>query len=344
MGREYIARLVAWARKSARDQMGRRLAFFLEMIGSSRGHEVESAVISAEGPERPEDCELLVAVAHWRGSSAPAPESDEPAVACLRALLELPVRRLEIVLVTDDVPGTQELVGRLGETGDATIRIERWRPNGWRRHGYHLPWHHKVVFRRALRDERLTHLLYLEDDIAFTAANLTYWLAARAALAPRGLLPGLVRFERLGGRRVLVDQTRSGQHEEAGSKVSIDGIGTVSVRRSLRPYRACALLDRRLAVAHLRASPFRSPLRSLVVRWDLRERAAAGETFGPTDRPLRGVLRPSAVRPPIRDAVLLDGRGDTANGLIDGSLIEHLRPTYSRDPSSWLGKVAVEDF
>lgn len=344
MLREATSRIVPGIRRWSRDALGRRLAFLLESIDHVGGRVVDRAVRSPSGPTRAEECELLAVVAHWRGPSQAASDASDPALACLRALIDLPVRRLEIVVLTDDVAGAEALVGLLGDTGAASLRCVRWRPRGWRRHGYNLPWRHKDIFRDALSDGRLTHLLYLEDDIAFTRQNLEYWLAARVALAPRGLLPGLVRFERVGSGRMLVDQTRPGQHQEAGPDVIGSGIGEASVRISLRPYKACLLLDRALAVEHLRESAFRSATRSLVVRWDLRERAAAGATFGPTVRPLRGLLRPSAVQPPMRDAVLVASRGDASGRPLEGALIEHLRPTYSRDSSSRHGKVAVEDF
>lgn len=326
----------------------RSLAFALEAFDGLLGRGDEAAVRAAEGPHVAPECDLLAVVAHWRGSDTPGPATDGPFLACLRALIDLPVRTLEIVVVTDRPADTGSLIdGRLDRSGvSASLSIDPWHPGPRRRHGFTLTWQHKQVFRRALAGSGPaggpTHLLYLEDDIAFTSRNLEYWLAARAPLAAHGLLPGLVRFERAGARRLLVDQTRPGQHREAVAGLEVPGLGSVAARHSLRPYQACYLYDRRLAEEHLRSSSMRTPLRAEVSGWDLRERAAAGATFGRTASPLRAVLRPDRHRPPSRHAVLV-GR-DGPGGPVEGALIEHLRPVYSRDPSSRHGKVPVTEF
>ena len=352
-------------RSSLRDQVVRRLAFLLELVERPMRGRAGEAVLRSSGALPIEDCTLLTVVAHWRGpSQRPAAPADEPLLACLDELLALPVRRHEIVVVSDEPEGALDLVrGHLTDDTDVrigrwtalsssvrSIRIEPWVARWPRRHGFYLTWHHKAVFRRALADGDFTHLLYLEDDIRFTTENLRYWLGTRAALAEHGLLPGFVRYERFAGERYLVDQTRSGQHAPlaASSRLglpTVDGVADgVEVRRSLRPYQAGYLLDRDLAEHHLRRSALRSPLRSNVARWDLRERAAAGETFGSTQDLWRALLRPRDARPEIRTAVLVP-RGPGATGApVEGALIEHLRPVYSRDPGSRHGKVPVERF
>lgn len=326
----------------------RSLAFALEAFDGIIGRSDDAAVREAGGPHRAQDCDLLAVVAHWRGSEAPGEATDQPLLASLRALLGLPVRSLEIVVVTDRAGDTESLLERsLDRSGvSASIRIDPWRPRPGRRDGFALTWQHKDVFRRALAAGLATgtptHLLYLEDDIAFTARNLDYWLASRVPLSAFGLLPGLVRFERIGEERVLVDQTRPGQHRDVLPELEVPGLGIVAARRSLRPYQACYLYDRRLAAEHLRSSAMRTPLRSEVSGWDLRERAAAGATFGRTSAPFRAALRPAQHRPPSRHAVLV--RREGVGGPVDGALIEHLRPVYSRDPSVAHGTVPVVDF
>lgn len=363
-------KVVQAARRVGVEQV-RRVAFALELLDRPVlwAHELRRARPPAAGTMA--DCSLLVVVAHWR-SEGPvtahrADAAEDPLLECLRGLIGMPVRHLEIVVLTNDdlgtmqqiagaVESTQGLVldrGRWSGPNDARMRItvERWRPRRPFRTGFHLTWRHKNVFRRALRHGRFTHLAYLEDDIALTSANLAYWLAARPLLAEHGLLPGFVRFERTDERRVLVDQTRSGQHEASGVTVrtdAFDGTGLVQdfeVRVPTRPYQACYVADAELARTHLRSSAMRSPLRSNVVRWDLRERAAAGTVFGPTAHPFRGLLKPSAVpaRPPARHAVPVAGNGG-GHRPAEGALIEHLRPVYSRDAASLHGKIAVEQF
>lgn len=357
----------------------RRLALGLEAVDRSvlrrRGVDIRRG-----RPASVSDCELLAVVAHWRtdGPSSDAAGST-PLLDCLAGLLAMPVARLEVVVTTnDDAATAAELAPWLGArfggevglvtrrwsgpaTATRTITVERWSPRWPWRHGFNLTWHHKQVFRRALRADRFSHLLYLEDDIAFTADNLAYWLAARPVLADRQLLPGFVRFERVGAQRMLVDQARSGQHVAAGDPIELDGGGALELRRSLRPYQACYLLDRELAAQHFRSSAMRSPLRSRVVAWDVRERAAAGEVFAPTVDPLRAMFRSAsgASGHESRHGVLLAGADQMRGGSaatpgagptdgggtpVAGALIEHLRPTYSVDPSSRHGKVPVERF
>ena len=357
----FAARTIAPIREK-RDRLLRRIAFGLEATDRLLLHR-EVRDLRTNGPVDPADCTLLAVIAHWRDPSAVFdPAGSAPLFACLRGLLDLPVAGLEIVIATNDdaaVAGAitthlgplveQEVVIQRApwsepNDGRRVVTVERWAPRWPYRHGFYLTWHHKDVFRRALRTDGFTHLLYLEDDIAFTEANLRYWLTARQQLAERGMLPGFVRFERRGEARLLVDQTRSGQHEDAGPPITVEGWGEVAVRNSRRPYQACSLLDRELAREHLRSSPMRSPLRSNVSTWNVRERAAAGEVFGPTVAPMQAILRPSAARPPTRHAVLTTRDGATAGTPVEGALVEHLRAVYSMDPSSRHGKVLVEQF
>ena len=356
--RSLLPRPMTRLRAIGRDQVVRRLAFGLELLDRVRWRQPRPPHVARPRSIEPSDCSLLAVVAHWRGPGAGGPETNDPLLACLRGLVDLPVRLVEIVVTTNADSATIELLQReLGAevavgsgrwhtpgTSAARITVEQWSPRWPRRHGFFLTWHHKDVFRRGLRAAALTHFLYVEDDISFTAENLSLWLSARGPLAERGLLPGFVRFERFEGERVLVDQTSSGQHDDGGPPFQIPPIGSVEVRISRRPYQACVLLDRALAEDHLHRSALRSPFRSNVVRWDLRERAAAGATFGPTPRLFSAFLRPQSARPVARNAVLVASRPGCPGTLVEGTLIEHLRKTYSRDPASRHGKVLVKDF
>ena len=359
--RRAAASLVSATRRMVRDQVVRRVAFMLELIDRGLFGRRDDAIPEPAGPHVSAECVVLAVVAHWRGPQRSATDGPpEPLLECLEGLLTMTVRRLEIVVVTN---GGAEATSLLRDWSERTeglpvhpgawdrpseeavsIRVEEWRPRWPRRHGFFLTWHHKEVFRRALDRGDFTHLIYLEDDMRLTAKNLDHWLVARRLLTPRGLLPGFVRFERTGDRRVLVDQTRSGQHEDGGPHVTVEGGGEAAVRISLRPYQAGYVMDRSLADAHFRVSPFRRPLRSNVARWDLRERAAAGPTFGPTPGLFGALLRPEHVRPPSRTAVLVHPGPSDAKAPLEGALIEHLRPTYSRDPSSRHGKLPVDAF
>ncbi len=348
------------ARRMLREQFVRRAALALELTDRYILRRSDPILVPS-GPGAAEGCILLAVVAHWRGAAEPeGSAAPEPLLLSIEGLLTMHLRRLEIVVVTNDADATTALLlGHFGHDRDVeivrgawtrpsdaavSIRVEGWRPRWPRDHGFFLTWHHKEIFRRAIDAGDFTHLLYLEDDMRLTRENLDYWLAARRALAPSGFLPAFVRFEQVDDRKALVDQVRSGQHGGSDSLATFEGIGEVSVRVTRRPYQACYLVDRELAVNHLNASPFRAPFRSNVARWDLRERAAAGPTLGPTPAPLRAFLRPKGAQLSIRSAVLATRSSESTYLPVAGALIEHLRPTYSRDPSSRHGKLSVDEF
>ena len=348
----------------AREQVLRRVAFGLLAVTSGRSGAPDAPGSAPVAAVRPEDVRLLAMVAHWRGERASA-AVDDCVIACLAALVALPADTVAIVVHTDRPEETVALLRRrAGDVGlapdavrpassvhsgpaDRRITVEGFRPRWPYRHGHYLTWQHKTTLRAGLDAGRFTHFLYLEDDIEFTGANLVHWLTARPVLAPLGLLPGFVRYERAGERRLLVDQTRSGQYVTVDPQdAAADALGRVV--RSTRPYQACFLLDVALARHHVTRSPMRSPLRSRISCWGIRERAAAGEVFDTPRRPIRGVLalRAKDVDPTPRYGLVLVPAGPDASGWrpVEGSLIQHLRPTYSRDATSRAGSVPVDAF
>lgn len=349
-----------------REDFRRRIAF-LVAAAEQATRRAPAAPPGAGGQTLPGECSVIAVVAHWRGSGERSALDDEPLLRSLSGLLELDVRRLDIVVVTDQERAAAEAIRRrLTEAGQSTvdvttggwsaqgrgrrrIMVERWRPRWPYRHGFYLTWAHKGILRRALRSDAFTHFLALEDDIGFRKENFAYWLAARSQLHLRGLIPGYLLFEWEGIERRLLSQSRPGQHEPVGAAVSIEGIGEVSVRRSLRPYQAFFILDAPLVHWHLTRSPMRSPLRSAVSDWGVRERAVAGETFGEVESPFRSAFsrEPNGTPFVVRQAVLARSESGSDVGRfrpIEGALVEHLRPRYAADPAMTRGKVRVEDY
>ena len=349
------------ASRAIRTGVIRRVAFGLEGLDRLLGRNGRVlGELPPDLPETPSDCTLLAVVANWRGSGL---TEAEPLLSCLRGLLAMDVRRTEVVIVTDrDEAAHAELLGWLATgmipqcdvvrgpwirpgTARRTVVVERWRPRRPYRHGFYLTWEHKRIFRRVARTGSFTRLLYLEDDIAFSETNLAYWLTARRTLHARGLLPGYVRFEWKDGVQMLSDQARPGQHVDGGPNLDIPGVGQRTVRVSRRAYQALVLLDAPLLDQHLERSNTRTPLRSNVLRWGVRERACAGEIFAPTENLLAAILRPgNAPRPRSRHAVLIESDAQGGRHLDAGALVEHLRPTASLDPRSKLGTVPVAQF
>jgi hypothetical protein len=142
-------------------------------------------------------------------------------------------------------------------------------------HPFFLTWVHKQSLRVDFaQDDSYTHFMYIEDDILVTRPNLAYWLEAREPLRPFGLIPGFLRVER---------REHDGCWVSSDLRQPIPLWRTPTLRLSqerwflnLRyAYQAMYLFDRALALEHL-AGPAMSPEHG---RWNIRERAAQGQTF-----------------------------------------------------------------
>ena len=63
-------------------------------------------------------------------------------------------------------------------------------------HPYSYTWSHFEIFRKLLRqDDKITHFLYLEDDIYLKKSNFLYWINGRAFLKKYGFYPSFLRYE-----------------------------------------------------------------------------------------------------------------------------------------------------
>ncbi len=191
-------------------------------------------------------------------------------------------------------------------------------------HPYFLTWAHKQSLRGDFaQDPSYTHFMYIEDDILVTSANVSYWLAAREDLRPFGLIPGFIRIERC---------------EADGTWVSSDLREAIRLWRTpalrLSPqrwflnlryaYQAMYLFDRELALEHL-AGPAMSPEFG---RWNIRERAAQGQTF---------VDVPGGFR--TRNVVPFDPR----SLCIDSDChVHHLPNNYANNPRWGHGTVTLD--
>ena len=341
--------LRAWS-----DAALRPVAFLLAAVDALLGRlfGADLTVPLEAGPWRASDVRLTAVIAHWRDPRAAMAgvesgvRAGEPILTCIAGLLDLPVAAVRVVVLTNDADGTREVLEGAG-SHDGRIEVQRWRPRWPHRHGFYLTWGHKPLLAAFVRDDRLTHFLYLEDDMAFGSRNLEHWLRWRSPLAEHDLVPGFVRFERCeGGPPVLSDVMRAGESgRRAVMHVEDHHEARVIAVVPKVPYQAFSLMDRALAQQHLRWSALRSPLRSRVVPWGVRERAAAGVTFRASERPFVGIVRrgPRAT-PTARHAVLVADGDEGPSGLLPGVLIEHLRPTFASDPRTRAGTVPVENF
>jgi len=354
----------------------RRLAFVAEaldrVIPKRRGAFGDPG---DSGEVRLEDAQVVVAITHWRyigerpQRRAAVDNDDEVLLTCIRRLIAMPTAALHVIVLTNDRPATERIIseailddtdplarafrhqGRweevLGRKGPTVLVLQpRLR---WPRHkGPYLTWAHKPFFRKALRDRRITHFVYLEDDIGLTEANFRYWIEARAVLEPSGFIPGFVLFEWREGERYLIQQTASGQHRVVLRSIEIPGWGALSMYQATLPYHASYIMDRALASEHFTQSAFRSPFRSRVAGWGKHERAASGPLFEASEAPLKNALRLGSAPyvPSARNAVPVQEVevGVLQRRILDCALLEHLRPTYSTNPGSESGKLRVAEF
>lgn len=344
-----ISRLKGWI-----DAVLTSVAFLLAAVDALHGwlRRAQLAVPRDVGPSRASDVKLTAVIAHWRDPRAEMAgvgggvRAGEPILACLVNLLDLPVAVVRVVVLTNDPDGTRQVIEGSGAR-DGRVEVRQWRPRWPYRHGFYLTWGHKPLLAEFVRDPGMTHFLYIEDDIAFGSANLEHWLQWRTPLNEHDLVPGFVRFERIGtGPCLLSDVTRAGESRRRALMQVEDRRGQRALAVVPKvPYQAFSLMDRVLAEDHLRWSPLRSPLRSRVVPWGVRERAAAGVTFRAPERPLRGLVRAGCrATPTARHAVLLSTGTDDANGVLPGAFVQHLRPTFAANPEARTGTVPVERF
>lgn len=296
---------------------------------------------------------VLAVVPHWRPES-PDLIADRLSFLrrCISSLLSLDVDQVVVVIVTNDAAATEDAVAeemlkpysvpvrRISHAkrlnGPWTKRREvvvvDWRPGFIRRHGFYLTWAHAPILRRAARAGEFSHLIYLEDDLRFTDENLRYWCRYRQPLAAVGLLPGFVRFEWRGGVRYVTDQVerlppRLGRRPVPAADDELCGHAV----NLPNPYQALYVLDRELADKHFRFSRSRSPLRSNLSGWDIRERAATGPVFDDVPVGLKS-----------RNVVPVHLEADSQR-VHPGSLIEHMAGNYAHDSRSKFGKITVDD-
>jgi hypothetical protein len=311
---------------------------------------------------------VLVALAHWWGESGESrrAKGDDAGVDRFRlltesidAVLALEVDRVVVAVVTNAPDSTARALASHFAARSVAVPVEMlpgaraftgpfpnqrsvfsigWRPSLLRRHGFYLTWAHKAVFRQVLSDPSFSLMIYLEDDIRFTDQSLSYWCRFREPLFAHGLLPGYVRYEKLGKADYVVDQqTRqdlarpSIRIRTADSPVAdLLFVGLTS------PYQGMFVLDRPLAMEHLRYSPARDPFRSEHFQdWRLRERAAMGPIFDdvPSGFEARNVV-------PVR-------MSEAGRYELDAScLIEHTSGTNTRHPKkkrTLFGTIRVDE-
>lgn len=156
-------------------------------------------------------------------------------------------------------------------------------------HPYLLAWCHFSIFRElSVKDESITHYMYLEDDMLITKENIEYWLRGRKELEPHGFIPSFLRYETREGDpfRYMTDFVK---------QVPFAATPKIQIREDYcyinmpTPYQGMYLLDRPLMTEHMRG-PSSNPDFQY---WGIRAKATQGLTFvgvpdGFTSRNLAG--------------------------------------------------------
>jgi hypothetical protein len=278
-------------------------------------------VNDTDAPE-PHDASLLVAVtAHFSFKRL------EYLGEVLHALAQFPVRRLDVVLVTNTTDQAElALLQQLSAEAlpGRSVSIESFEFLG---HPFNLTWSHKDIIRREFggRADAYTHFVYLEDDIRFTYANFRYFCANREMLRPFGLLPSFLRieFQREPGAFVSSDMK---QPVHAPSQPLIQREGVIWLNMP-NPYVASYVLDRELMEEFMAAPSFSRGASRELTDWDVRERAAMGLCYDnvPAGFESRYVVPVSC---------------ETGMAL-PASWIGHVPSNYANDPRSGFGKIRL---
>lgn len=194
-------------------------------------------------------------------------------------------------------------------------------------HPYLLPWTHFEVMREKVKDESITHFMYLEDDLLCTQEHVNYLLEAREMLRPLGLIPGLFRVEQdpRDGEWYSTDQVERVDMDKC-RRIGLgieSGLGFINLPR---PYQATYFLDRELMAEHLNG-PSSTPY--LGGNWGVREKAAQGLTFA---RVPEGFS--SRVVVPYYEK---------EKRIAQCCLMHHMTNSYALDPASRIANVRVRD-
>jgi len=142
-------------------------------------------------------------------------------------------------------------------------------------HRFYLTWKHLEIFRtQYLSNSRISHFMYLEDDIQVKQENIVYWLKARNELKKFGLIPSFLHYEIYGNE--LNKRSCAVSKPVIFKKIPKVQINNYYWYLNMsQPYQAMYLLDRELAKEHL----FDYPLEDRKSIWGIRETAASGLTF-----------------------------------------------------------------
>lgn len=132
------------------------------------------------------------------------------------------------------------------------------------------------IFKQKLNKKKISHFLYIEDDINLTEDNIKYWLNGRKKLKKYGLIPSFLRYE-------INAKNNEKYSVDVLKKLWFHNLPKIKISKKYyflnlpQPYQGLYLLDRILLKEHLNGlSSHPDNVKHL---WNIRERAAQGVTF-----------------------------------------------------------------
>ncbi|MBV8457730.1 MAG: class I SAM-dependent methyltransferase [Acetobacteraceae bacterium] len=268
----------------------------------------------------PTNCEVLALITHHY-----VPERLQWLGEVLQGLAHLDVRRTHALIITNTADphslGAVRNAAMSHATDAFSTEVVTSPPL---LHPHDLPWVQKplITARFLGRGSRFTHVISLEDDIAFGREGLRYWLEHRPLLCAHGLIPSFMRVETRPGDPVVyaTDALAPNSLEEvrAGSYrfIALDN-----------PYCAMFVLDRALAREYAASPSFHMGASMSVSVWRTRARAAMGLCWN--DPPAGFAARHVA---PV---------DETTMSIAPCAHVRHLPGNYASDPTTPHGKLPV---
>ena len=200
-----------------------------------------------------------------------------------------------------------------------------------------LPWYHFEIMRKAFKNKKISHFIYLEDDILISKKNFDYWNNSRKYLKKINLIPGFLRTEKYKNDEDLyaVDFVK---RNKLGTIPMIKVNNELSFINTKYPYQGMYLYDRDLMKEHLEG-PSSNPdcghgafninfLDKRMMNLDLIAKANIGLTYiNIPDGFFNRIVLPYNIN---------------ENQIHDICQINHLSNKYT-NKKSWFGNVKVKD-
>lgn len=269
-------------------------------------------------------CEVLALITHHH-----VPERRQWLEEVLQELADLGARRTQALIVTNATDSASLTSIRNAAlphiTADFSAEVM---PTPPLLHPHHLPWAQKrlIVERFLGSGSAFTHIVSLEDDMAFGREGFSYWLQYRPLLAAHGLIPSFMRTEMRPGDSVIYATDATAVNSMR--RRPLVRVGAFSFVALDNPYCGMFVLDRVLAREYAVSKSFHMDASKSRSSWGTRERAAMGLCW---ERPPRGFS--------VRHVVPVD---EATMSVAPCCHVRHLPGNYANDPATRHGKLPVD--